>query len=166
MTTHSMPEALQINSNDIPWVDAWMGVPALRFQLLAADVENATFTVRIQFPPGLQLPPHHHTGAVHAWTMSGEWGYLEHPDAASRPGSYLYEPPGTTHTLKVADHNTGPTDVVFTIHGAMLVQDAQGRVEAVLDAASHIRDWAQALRDERKSVPKIIVGGRASVSQI
>lgn len=166
MSTHSMPEALQINSHDIPWVDAWMGVAALRFQLLAADVENACFTVRIQFPPGLQLPPHHHTGAVHAWTMSGEWGYLEHPEAASRPGSYLYEPPGTTHTLKVADHNTGPTDVLFTIHGAMLVLDAQGRVEAVLDAAGHLRDWSQALRDERKSVPKIIVGGRAAVGPI
>ena len=107
MSQQTMPEALQINSNDTLWVDAWMGVPGLRFQLLAADVENATFTVRIQFPPGLQLPPHHHTGAVHAWTMSGEWGYLEHPDAASRPGSYLYEPPGTAHTLKIADHNTG-----------------------------------------------------------
>jgi len=166
MTTQSKPEAMQINSNDIPWVDAWMGVPSLRFQLLAADVENATFTVRIHFPPGLQLPPHRHTGAVHAWTISGEWGYLEHPAAASRPGSYLYEPPGTTHTLKVGDNNTGPTDVVFTIHGAMLVQDAAGKIEAVLDAASHIRDWAQALRDERKTVPKIIVGGSAGMRQI
>jgi 2,4'-dihydroxyacetophenone dioxygenase len=160
------PAALHINSNDTPWVDAWMGVPGLRFQLLAADVENATFTVRIQFPPGLQLPPHHHTGAVHAWTMSGEWGYLEHAEAWSRAGSYLYEPPGTTHTLKVADRNSGTTDVVFTIHGAMLVHDAQGRVEAVLDAASHIRDWAQALRDEGKAVPRIIVGGSAGVRQI
>jgi len=164
MSLQPMPAALHLNSDDIPWVDAWMGVPGLRFQLLAADVEAASFTVRIQFPPGLQLPPHHHTGAVHAWTISGEWGYLEHPEAASRPGSYLFEPPGTTHTLKVADHS--PTDVVYVIHGAMLVQDAQGKVEAVLDAASHIRDWAQALRDESKRVPKIIVGGRAGVAQI
>ncbi|HSI56157.1 MAG TPA: 2,4'-dihydroxyacetophenone dioxygenase family protein [Ideonella sp.] len=166
MSTPAMPEALQINSDDTPWVDAWMGVPGLRFQLLMADVENAVFTVRIQFPAGIQLPPHHHTGAVHAWTMTGEWGYLEHPDANSRPGSYLYEPPGTTHTLKVADHNTGPTDVVYAIYGAMLVMGADGKVEAVLDAASHMRDWSQALRDEGKTVPKIIVGGQAGVRQI
>nr|WP_315425843.1 hypothetical protein [uncultured Albidiferax sp.] len=49
MSKYCKPEALQVNSNDIPWVDTWMGVPALPFQLLAADVESATFTVRIQF---------------------------------------------------------------------------------------------------------------------
>jgi len=160
-----IPQALHISSSTLPTVDNW-GAPNLNFQLLMADVENAVFAVRIQFPPGIQLPPHHHTGAVHAYTLSGEWGYLEYPESWSRAGSYLYEPPGAAHTLKVADHNTGPTEVIFVIHGAMLILDAQGKVESVLDAASHIRDWTQALRDENKPVPSIIVGGHAAISQL
>lgn len=159
----AVPEALHVSTTELPTVENW-GAPGLHFQLLMADVESAVFTVRIKFPPGIQLPPHHHTGAVRAYTLSGEWGYLEYPDAWSNAGSYLYEPPGSAHTLKVADHNTGPTEVVFVVHGAMLILDADGKVEAVLDAASHIRDWAQALRDENKAVPRIIVGGHTSVS--
>lgn len=160
-----IPEALHISSQTLPWVDHW-GLTGLKFQLLMADVENAVFTVRIQFPPGVQLPPHHHTGAVHAFTISGEWGYLEYPLSWSKAGSYLYEPPGSAHTLKVADHNTGPTEVLFIVHGAMLHLDEQGRVTGIGDAASHIRDWAQALRDEGKTVPEIIVGGQAGIRQI
>lgn len=162
---NTIPEALHIATGALPVVDHW-GVPGLKLQLLMADIENAVFAVRIGFPPGVQLPPHHHTGAVHAYTLSGEWGYLEYPKSWSKAGSYLYEPPGSAHTLKVADHNTGPTEVVFIVHGAMLVLDALGKVEAVLDAASHLRDWAQALRDEGKAVPEIIVGGHAGIRPI
>ncbi|WP_434106199.1 2,4'-dihydroxyacetophenone dioxygenase family protein [Paraburkholderia caffeinilytica] len=165
MSIVAIPEALQINTEQLPYVDNW-GAPGLKFQLLMADVENAVFAVHIKFPPGIQLPPHHHTGAVHAYTLSGEWGYLEYPESWSKAGSYLYEPPGSAHTLKVADHNTEETSVFFVIHGAMLILDASGKVASVLDAASHIKDWAKALSEEGKPVPKIIVGGSAQHRQI
>ena len=117
--------------------------------------------MRIKFAPGVQLPPHHHTGVVFAYTLAGEWSYLEYPQSpGNRAGSYLYEPPGSVHTLKVADANTAETDVVFVITGAMLILDEQGNVAAVLDAASHARDWPEALRAQGKPVPQIIGGGR------
>lgn len=156
----SIPEALHISTDDRPYADDF-GAPGVSLQLLHADVEASTFAVRIRFQAGVQLPPHHHTGVVFAYTIAGEWSYLEYPDSpASRPGSYLYEPPGTVHTLKVADHNDDVTDVLFVITGAMLILDGAGAVVAVLDAASHMRDWPAALREQGKSVPEIIRGGR------
>lgn len=153
-----VPEALHIGSEDRPFADDF-GAPGVSLQLLQADVEAGTFAVRIRFAAGTQLPPHHHTGVVFAYTLAGEWSYLEYPDSpSSRAGSYLYEPPGSVHTLKVADSNTGLTDVVFVITGAMLILDGAGNVAAVLNAASHARDWPKALREQGKAVPEIIGG--------
>lgn len=159
------PMALHVGTDDLPFAEDF-GAPGVRLKLLAADVEGGMFAVRIRFAPGVELPPHHHTGAVHAFTLSGEWSYLE--DAGSPPskaGSYLYEPPGTTHTLKVADHNSGETDVFFVIYGVMLIHDPAGNVVAVLDAASHLRDWPDALRQQDKPVPQIIEGGRVHLNK-
>ena len=98
-----------------------------------------------------------------AFTLAGEWTYLEYPESPpSTAGSYLYQPPGTRHTLKVADHNPCETDVVYVIFGAMLVLDPGGNVVAVLDAASHLRDWPAALRAQGHDVAEIIQGGRVS----
>ncbi|WP_093558136.1 2,4'-dihydroxyacetophenone dioxygenase family protein [Pseudoduganella namucuonensis] len=154
------PMALHVGTDDLPFAEDF-GAPGVRLKLLAADVEGGWFAVRIRFAPGVELPPHQHTGAVHAFTLSGEWSYLEHAGSPpSKAGSYLYEPAGTSHRLKVADHNTGETDVFFIIYGAMLVQDPDGNVVAVLDAHSHLRDWPNALRAQGAPVPPIIEGGR------
>jgi hypothetical protein len=45
-----------------------------------ADVEGGRFAVRIGFAPGILLPPHLPAGEVHAYTLAGEWYYLEHSD--------------------------------------------------------------------------------------
>jgi quercetin dioxygenase-like cupin family protein len=37
---------------------------------------------------------------VHAFTLRGEWHYLEH-DWIAKTGDYVFEPPGETHTLVV-----------------------------------------------------------------
>ena len=95
-----MPGAFLTASDDLPYADDWANTPGVRLKLLMADIEGAKIAVRIRFAPGILLPPHKHTGEVHAFTMSGEWTYLEYPDnPPSRAGSYLYEPPGSTHTL-------------------------------------------------------------------
>jgi 2,4'-dihydroxyacetophenone dioxygenase len=155
-----IPPSLHIGSEAGPFARNF-GAEGVHLQLLQADVEGGFFVVRIRFEPGTLLPPHKHTGAVHAFTLSGEWQYLEYPESApNRVGSYLYEPPGTVHTLKVSDHVQGYTDVFFVIEGAMLVLDPDSNVVAVLDAASHARDWPTALREQGLTVPKIIAGGR------
>jgi 2,4'-dihydroxyacetophenone dioxygenase len=80
--------------------------------------------------------------------------------SAERAGSYLFEPPGSTHTLKVADVNRGDTDVVFIVYGAMIHLGPQGEVLAIGDAESHLRDWPAALRAQGKRVPNTLpIGG-------
>jgi quercetin dioxygenase-like cupin family protein len=156
-----LPGAFQTASDELPFADAWANTPGVRLKLLMADIEGARFAVRIRFAPGIQLPPHKHTGEVHAFTLAGEWFYLEHPETApSRAGSYLFEPPGSTHTLRVADHNTGETDVLFVVYGAMIHLGPDGEVLAVGDAESHLRDWPAALRAQGKAVPDVLpIGG-------
>lgn len=152
-----------VNADDLPFVD-WL--PGLKLKLLAANPESAFFVVRILFAPGTQLPPHMHTGAVHAFTHSGKWTYLEY-DAGHfcSSGSYLYEPAGSVHTLKVADDNAAETDVSFIVEGAMIHLNADGTVMAIADAGTHIRDYARACAEQGYAVPEIILGGTSRIAQ-
>ena len=48
------------------------------------------------------LSRHRHPQPVHGWVLKGRWHYLEH-DWMAEEGSYVYEPPGETHTLVVPE---------------------------------------------------------------
>lgn len=156
----TVPESFHSASDALPWADGWAGDPRIRLKLLMADVEGGRFAVRMAFEPGTEVGAHKHTGEVHAFTFSGEWAYLEYPDSPpNRAGSYLFEPPGSTHTLKVADHAGEPTDVLFVIYGALLHLGEAGEVVAVTDAESVLRDYPQLLREQGKAAPPTPTGG-------
>ena len=70
------------------------------------------------------LSRHRHPGPVHGYVIKGKWRYLEH-DWIATEGSYVFEPPGETHTLTV------PEDVeemitFFNISGCMYYVDEDG----------------------------------------
>jgi 2,4'-dihydroxyacetophenone dioxygenase len=155
-----IPEAFHTATDELPYADNWGNTPGVRLSLLMADIEGARFAVRLRFAPGLMLPPHKHTGEVHAFTLAGEWYYLEHPSLPrNRAGSYLFEPPGSTHSLKVPDDLRVETDVVFVVYGAMIHFGPKGEVVAIGDAESHLRDWPAALRAQGKEVPAMLPTG-------
>ncbi len=107
--------------------------PGQELQLLQVDLDVGMWVIRNRFEPGTHVQTHRHTGAVYAFTVSGSWKYAEYPEV-NRPGSYLFEPAGSTHTLVVPDTNTEVTDVRFIIYGANLNLDEAGAVELVVDA--------------------------------
>jgi quercetin dioxygenase-like cupin family protein len=77
------------------------------------------------------LSRHRHPAPVHGYVIEGKWKYLEH-DWTATAGSYVFEPPGETHTLTV------PADVpqmitLFHITGAMIYVDETGQVTAYED---------------------------------
>lgn len=125
------PPTIHRAERDLPFVTLADGID---LQLLQVDLAAGVWVVRNRFRPGVTVQTHKHTGHVHAFTLAGTWHYLESPEAVCRAGSYLFEPAGSTHTLHVPAGNDEVTDVWFTVHGANLNLDAQGRVEVVVDA--------------------------------
>ena len=67
--------------------------------MLHVDLNQGLWISKTRLPPGFQVATHFHTGLVFAVTLKGSWHYLESPEAVNRPGSYLFEPAGSRHTL-------------------------------------------------------------------
>jgi 2,4'-dihydroxyacetophenone dioxygenase len=154
-------ESFHADLDHLPWAECWADDPRIRLQLLMADIEGQRYAVRMQFEPGLLAAPHKHTGEVHAITLAGDWYYLEYAESPrNRKGSYLFEPPGTTHTLKVADEADGPTDVIFIIYGAMLHLDSDENVIALTDAESVIAEYTTKIGQSHPDIQLAIpIGG-------
>ena len=163
-----VPESFHAGSENLPWADDWAGDPNIKLKLLMADVEGGRYAVRMQFAPGVQVTPHKHTGEIHAFTLAGEWAYLEYPNSPSNTASsYLFEPPGSTHSLKVTDDVQGFTDILFIMYGAMIHLDEDGTVLGITDAESVLREYPELLRQQGKAVPEALpVGGSMSYRKI
>lgn len=82
------------------------------------------------------LSRHRHPNPVHGFVLRGRWRYLEH-DWTAEEGSYVFEPPGETHTLVV------PDDVVemitlFQVNGVMSYVDPWGEPTGYEDVFTKI----------------------------
>ncbi|SAL59390.1 2,4'-dihydroxyacetophenone dioxygenase family protein [Caballeronia humi] len=82
------------------------------------------------------LSRHRHPQAVHGMVLKGRWRYLEH-DWIATEGSYVFEPPGETHTLYV------PEDVeemitYFQVNGVMFYCDPQGNYTGYEDVFTKV----------------------------
>ena len=82
------------------------------------------------------LSRHRHPGPVHGLVLAGSWRYAEH-DWVATTGSYVYEPPGETHTLLV-DPGTPEMITFFNITGAMIYLDEQGQQNGYEDVHTKI----------------------------
>jgi 2,4'-dihydroxyacetophenone dioxygenase len=115
------PTAEHIGDADLPWVSSHR-MDGVEIKVVTAKVKEGIWIVR-------------NTGQVHAFTLSGAWGYRE-SEYLNTAGSFLYEPAGSIHTLYVPESNTEVTDIWFAIWGANLNMDAAGDIESVTDAES------------------------------
>lgn len=161
-------ESFHADTEALPWADGWAGDSRIRLKLLMADIAGQRFAVRMQFAPGVTAVPHKHTGEVHAFTIAGRWRYLDYPDSPDNvAGSYLFEPPGTTHTLQIDGQIAEATDVLYVIYGAMLHLDESGAIIGVTDAESCLEEYPRLLREQGKAVPDAIAtGGLMSYSPL
>jgi 2,4'-dihydroxyacetophenone dioxygenase len=71
------------------------------------------------------LSRHRHPGPVHGFVLKGRWRYLEH-DWVATEGSYVFEPPGETHTL-VVDEDVEEMITYFQVNGVMYYVDPWGK---------------------------------------
>lgn len=79
---------------------------------------------------------HRHPQPVHGYVLSGSWRYLEH-NWVAKPGTYIFEPPGDTHTLFV-DEGVDEMVTLFQVHGSMIYVDAAGTIEGYDDVFTRI----------------------------
>ncbi|MBX2878657.1 MAG: 2,4'-dihydroxyacetophenone dioxygenase family protein [Granulosicoccus sp.] len=85
------------------------------------------------------LQRHRHSGPVHAYVIKGSWFYPEH-DWIAKEGSYIFEPPGETHTLTVSD-DCEEMITLFTVFGALMYVDQQGNSTGYDDVFTRIERY-------------------------
>ena len=85
------------------------------------------------------LQRHRHSGQVHAYVLKGRWFYPEH-DWVAETGSYIFEPPGETHTLTVPD-DCAEMITLFTVHGALTYVDPDGNATGYDDVFTRIEKY-------------------------
>ncbi|CPI09520.1 2%2C4'-dihydroxyacetophenone dioxygenase [Bordetella pertussis] len=104
--------------------------PGAWFYPMAFDVRNGVWHSVFRVAPGAQLPTHYHLGRVVGCTLRGRWHYRER-DWEHRPGSYLLEVPGASHTFEVIGEETVE---LFTVNeGGFLLLDERGDVTGITD---------------------------------
>ncbi len=93
----------------------------LSFRPLCLCVSQGYYVNLLRFKGGGVLGCHRHSSPVHAHTIKGRWGYREH-DWEAAPGTYVFEPPGETHTLVVSEEEEEMI-TLFHVTGALLYCD-------------------------------------------
>ena len=159
LTPLPQPPATLRHDEQLPWVELLPGIEA---KLLQVDLDRGLWIVKNRFAPGTVVQTHRHTGTVYAFTETGSWFYAEYPDEVNQPGSYLFEPAGSLHTLTVPATNEGPTVVSFVISGANLNLAADGSVETVLDAKTMYEWYVWRCVQAGLGIPPVI-GGYAAL---
>ncbi|MCM3759980.1 2,4'-dihydroxyacetophenone dioxygenase family protein [Alkalihalobacillus oceani] len=125
-----------IDLNEIPWVPqgdrVWF--KPVRFNLATGAWINL-----LKVRPGGVVNRHRHTGGqVLAYTIQGEWRYLER-EWSAKPGTFVFEPPGDIHTLTV----DGEEDMItiFMLEGTIQYLDDQDQVIVQDDVFSKMKRY-------------------------
>lgn len=141
-------ESGHLNHHEFPWVDQGFGI---EMKILRVSDSSGSWVIMNRFPPGTQLPTHRHSGAVIAYTLQGQWGYLESNFTATE-GSVIFEPANTSHTLKVADDNNEPTIVFFSIEGSLTHYTDDGTIWGISDGHTQLAEYLRLAEEQGNPV--------------
>jgi 2,4'-dihydroxyacetophenone dioxygenase len=106
------------------------------FRPLMLDTVRGGWTILLRMKRAGVYSRHRHPGQVHALVLEGSWRYLEHDWVASA-GTYVFEPPGETHTL-VVDGDEGMTTFFHNVSGVVVYVDDDGRATGHEDVFTRI----------------------------
>ena len=104
------------------WVPQAEGV---FFRPLCLNISQGYWMNMLRVTRAGVLSRHRHPNPVHGYVIKGRWHYLEH-DWVATEGSYVYEPPGETHTLVVPD-DVEEMITYFQVNGVMYYVDPYGK---------------------------------------
>lgn len=140
---YAVPEIV----NDIDFEDERLWVPrgdnVESLPLLFSVTQGSWVNITRARGSGI-ISRHRHSSPVTGYTLEGAWGYLEH-DWTACTGTFIYEPPGETHTLIVKpDKNAASTAsvnhmmVLFHNFGPLMHVDREGNVTGYVDVFTRI----------------------------
>jgi len=92
---------------------------------------HAGYVAQLRLEPGTAIPPHRHTGEVHAFNVQGS--RMLHTGERIGPGDYVYEPAGNVDTWEAVGDE--PVVVLIVVRGAVEYLGADGEVDVRYDAA-------------------------------
>ena len=95
----------QVNPTDLKWGPAPPGLPAgAQLAMLSGDPgKPGLFTVRIKFPAGYTVPPHHHPSDEIVTVIEGDFA-LGMGDKVDRESMTLMKPGGYALAAKTMNH--------------------------------------------------------------
>jgi quercetin dioxygenase-like cupin family protein len=110
--------------------------PGVHFRPLCLNRSHGYWMNLLRVRKAGVLSRHRHPQPVHGWVIKGRWHYLEH-DWMAEPGSYVFEPPGETHTLVVPE---GVDEMItyFQVNGVMVYVDPWGKTMGYEDVFTKI----------------------------
>jgi 2,4'-dihydroxyacetophenone dioxygenase len=149
--TATAPEAIHVGAEELPFADIGGGN---KLKVIRVDEAEGLWIVENVFMAGFEVQTHRHTGPVFGYTTKGAWKYKEY-DYVNRPGSFLYEPAGSVHTLQILEDDT---QVWFHMYGANLNLRADGTVESVTDGASTLAAYYALCEMQGLGRPNVLVG--------
>ncbi|MGW5815835.1 2,4'-dihydroxyacetophenone dioxygenase family protein [Streptomyces noursei] len=121
---YALPEG-HIAEADSPWLPF---APQVMIKHLTFDIRSNSAANVLWVQSGGSLGHHRHRGPVSGYVLEGSWRYLEY-DWVGRPGDFVRESPGRTHTL-VSDEGM---KTVFWLNGPVEFLDDQDAVAEVID---------------------------------
>jgi 2,4'-dihydroxyacetophenone dioxygenase len=124
---HAIPE------DDRMWVPQAENV---WFRPLCLNVSQGYWMNLLKVRKSGVLSRHRHPAPVHGFVLRGRWHYLEH-DWVATEGSYVFEPPGETHTLVVPD-DVEEMITYFQVNGVMYYVDPWGKALGYEDVFTKI----------------------------
>ena len=95
------------------------------FRPLLLNTVNGEWVNLLRVRKSGVLSRHRHPAPVHGYVIKGSWRYLEH-NWVAHEGTYVFEPPGETHTL-VVDEGVEEMITFFHVLGALIYMDESGR---------------------------------------
>ena len=126
-----------IPTEDLPWMPLGPGISA---RPLWFGGESRSLQLKVE--PGVSVGRHKHTGAVHAFNVSGsrELGNGE----IAGPGAYVYEPAGNADDWRCVGDE--PCIIQITLSGRVIYVDDDGKELSVTDNAKlrqQYLDWCR-----------------------
>lgn len=117
----SREAAQPVSRGDTPWIPIG---PGQAFRPIRFLPGARGYVAQLRLEPGSVIPPHRHTGEVHAFNLEGERRL--HTGEVVGPGDYVYEPAGNVDTWEAI--GTTPTVVLIVVEGDVEYLATDGQV--------------------------------------